>query len=278
MGIVDELRIFENAEFGKIRMIEVKGKPYAVGVDVARALEYANPSKALIDHCKGDFLTWKVTDALGREQETRIIPEGDIYRLIVKAADQSKNKEIKAKAEKFERWIFDEVIPQIRQTGGYIPIQEEDDEEMILARALIIAQKTIEKKTKIIEEQKRILKEQEPKVKFAEAVEGSPTSILIGDLAKILKQNGIDIGQKRLFEWLRNNGYLIKRKGLDYNMPTQRSMDLGLFEIKETVIQHNSGETTVSKTPRVTGKGQIYFINKFKNEISYRSFTSHKRL
>jgi prophage antirepressor-like protein len=116
---VNELQIFNNPEFGQVRMVEIDEKPYAVGVDVARVLEYANPNKAILDHCKGDFLTWKVIDSLGREQETRIILEGDIYRLIVKAADQSRNPEIKTKAEKFERWIFDEVLPQIRKTGSY---------------------------------------------------------------------------------------------------------------------------------------------------------------
>lgn len=263
---MNSLKIFENAEFGKVRMVEFEGKPYAVGVDVARVLEYANPSKAILDHCKGAFLTWKVTDALGREQETRIIPEGDIYRLIVHAADQSKNPEIKAKAEKFERWIFDEVIPQIRQTGGYIPTNENDTDETLLAKAVLIAQKTIEKKNQIIESQKKQLEEQKPKVIFAESVQASHTSILVGELAKILKQNGIDMGQNRLFEWLRKNGYLISRKGTDYNMPTQYSMELGLFEVKETSITHSDGHISISKTPKVTGKGQIYFINKFKEQ------------
>lgn len=117
---MNELKVFENPEFGEIRMVEVDGKPYAVGVDVARALGYANPSKAVIDHCKGDFLTWKVTDALGRIQDTRIIPEGDIYRLIVKAADQSKSEEVQQRAAHFESWIFDDVIPSIRKHGAYM--------------------------------------------------------------------------------------------------------------------------------------------------------------
>lgn len=137
--------------------------------------------------------------------------------------------------------------------------------EMIMKRALEIANKQVENLKLENTEQKRLLKEQKPKVLFADAVSTSHTSILVGDLAKLIKQNGIDIGGRRLFEWLRINGYLIKRKGTDYNMPTQKSMDLGLFEVKETAISHSDGHITTSRTPKVTGKGQQYFINKFLN-------------
>lgn len=135
--------------------------------------------------------------------------------------------------------------------------------EMIMKRALEIANRNVESLKLENEEQKKQLKEQKPKVLFADAVSTSHTSILIGELAKILKQNGVDMGQNRLFKWLRDNGYLIKRKGTDYNMPTQYSMDLGLFEVKETSITHSDGHISISKTPKVTGKGQMYFINKF---------------
>lgn len=137
--------------------------------------------------------------------------------------------------------------------------------EMIMKRALEIANKQVENLKLENMEQKKLLKEQKPKVLFADAVSTSHTSILIGDLAKLIKQNGIDIGGRRLFEWLRANGYLIKRKGTDYNMPTQKSMDLGLFEVKETTINHSDGHITTNRTPKVTGKGQQYFINKFLN-------------
>ena len=130
------------------------------------------------------------------------------------------------------------------------------------SEALMLAAKQAEE----LENKERQLQEQKPKVLFAEAVETSKTSILIGELAKILKQNGIEIGQNRLFDWLRDNGYLISRKGTDYNMPTQRAMELGLFEIKETVINHSDGHISVSKTPKIKGKGQTYFINKFLNQ------------
>lgn len=135
--------------------------------------------------------------------------------------------------------------------------------EMILARANQIQSHMIEDYTKKIELLENKVKEDKPKVLFAESVTASKTSILVGDLAKIIKQNGIDVGQKRLFEWMRENGYLIKRQGSDYNMPTQKSMELELFEIKETAVTHADGHISISKTPKVTGKGQVYFINKF---------------
>lgn len=155
------------------------------------------------------------------------------------------------------------VLKQIRKTGGYIPANENDTDEDILAKAVLVAQRTIEKKNEIIEFQKQQLQEQHPKVIFADAVSASHTSILVGELAKILKQNGIDLGQNKFFQYLRDNGYLIKRKGTDYNMPTQRSMEQELFEIKETSISHSDGHVTVNKTPKISGKGQQYFINKF---------------
>lgn len=155
------------------------------------------------------------------------------------------------------------ILKQIRQTGGYIPVNETESEADIMAKALLIAHKTIENKNKELEAKNQKLIEQKPKVIFAEAVATSKTSILVGDLAKLIKQNGVNTGAKRLFQWLRDKGYLIKRKGTDYNMPTQRSMEMELFEVKETSITHSDGHISVNKTPKVTGKGQQYFINKF---------------
>ncbi|HBF3827663.1 phage antirepressor KilAC domain-containing protein [Clostridioides difficile] len=142
--------------------------------------------------------------------------------------------------------------------------------EKVMARALIVANKTIEKKSREIEEKDKVIQLQQPKVLFADSVASSDNSILVGELAKLLRQNGIDTGQNRLFDWLRNNGYLIKRKGEDYNTPTQKSVDLGVIEIKEGTRVHPDGHTSITKTPKITGKGQIYFINKFKknNQIS----------
>ncbi|MCJ0093429.1 phage antirepressor KilAC domain-containing protein [Clostridioides difficile] len=142
--------------------------------------------------------------------------------------------------------------------------------EKVMARALIVANKTIEKKSREIEEKDKVIQLQQPKVLFADSVASSDNSILVGELAKLLRQNGIDTGQNRLFDWLRNNGYLIKRKGEDYNTPTQKSVDLGVIETKEGTRVHPDGHTSITKTPKITGKGQIYFINKFKknNQIS----------
>ena len=176
------------------------------------------------------------------------IPENIFYRLAMKAKNET--------AEKFQALVADKIIPAIRKNGGYIAGQENMTDQEILARALLVAQKTIESKNKQISEM-------QPKALFADSVAASDSTVLIGELAKVIRQNGVDIGEKRLFAWLRHNGYLIRRSGSDYNMPTQKSMEMGLFRIKETVINHSDGHTAVSKTPKVTGKGQQYFINKF---------------
>ena len=182
------------------------------------------------------------------------IPESLFYRLGMKASNKV--------AEEFQNWLAIDVIPSIRKHGAYMT-------ENTLKEALTNPDFLIKLATELKEEQskRKALEEEKklnaPKIVFADAVSTSKTSILIGELAKILKQNGIETGQRRLFEWLRVNKYLISRKGTDYNMPTQKSMELGLFEIKETSIAHADGHTSISKTPKVTGKGQQYFINKF---------------
>lgn len=190
--------------------------------------------------------------------ENNFIPENIFYKLCMKA-----NNEV---ARKFQDLVCDEILPSIRQNGGYIVSSETDTDEEIMARALLVAQRTIERKNEKIKELETKIEEDKPKILFADAVETSKTTILIGELAKLITQNGCKIGQNRLFAWLRDNSYLIKRQGTDYNMPTQKSMELGLFEIKETAITHSDGHITVSKTPKVTGRGQIYFINKLKED------------
>lgn len=179
------------------------------------------------------------------------IPENIFYRLAMKAKNET--------AEKFQALVADEIIPSIRKTGGYIAGQEAMSDAELMAKALLVAQRQIEERNKQIAAM-------HPKALFADAVSASKTSILVGDLAKLLKQNGVDVGQKRLFQWLRNNGYLIKQQGASWNMPTQRAMELGLFEVKETPIIHSDGHISVSKTVKVTGKGQVYFVNKFLSE------------
>lgn len=191
--------------------------------------------------------------------ENDFIPENIFYRLAMKAKNEA--------AEKFQAKVADEIIPSIRKTGGYIAGQEHMTDDELLANAILVAQKKIAERDKVIQAQNDTITELKPKAVFADAVSSSKTSILIGDMAKLLRQNGIEIGQKRLFDWLRNNGYLIKRKGSDWNMPTQRSVEMGLFEIKESTHLDGNGCNITTKTSKVTGKGQVYFINKFLKAI-----------
>ena len=238
-----DIQVFNNPEFGELITIEEGDKIYFVASDAAKMLGYKRPADAVTAHCKGSVKRRLPTN--GGMQEMKVIPEGDLYRLIA-------NSELPS-AEKFESWVFDEVLPAIRKTGGY-HVPQSPEEQM--AQGLLAAQKLLAEKDKRIEEMR-------PKEIFADAVSVSKTDILIGDLAKLIKQNGHDIGQKRLFSWLREKGYLIKRKGLDWNMPTQKAMEMKLFRVKETVVTHSDGHTTISKTTQVTGKGQVYFVNKF---------------
>lgn len=253
---MNKMQIFRNPEFGQIRVMTKDGQPWFAGKDVADVLGYSNTSKALLDHVdEEDKLNNESLSSLG-QRGGWLINESGLYSLILSSKLPT--------AKKFKRWVTSEVLPQINHTGGYIPSKEGDTDEDILAKAVLIAKRTIGKKNQVIETKNKQLEQQEPKVLFADSVQASTTSILVGELAKILKQNGIEIGQNRLFAWMRDNGYLISRKGADYNMPTQKSMDLRLFTIKETTINHSDGHISVSKTPKVTGKGQVYFVNKFK--------------
>lgn len=242
---MNQIKIFENPEFGKVRTVEIDGKPYFCGSDIAEALGYAKPNNAVAMHCRATLK--QGIPISGKIQEVNFIPEGDVYRLVVRSKLPS--------AEKFERWVFDEVLPSIHKSGGYIAGQEQMTDSELMAKALLVAQKQIEERNAQIERMK-------PKEIFADAVAASHTSILIGELAKLLKQNGVKTGRRRLFTWMRDNGYLIKG-GSSRNMPTQKGMELGLFEIKETTINNPDGSIRISRTTKVTGKGQQYFINKF---------------
>ena len=242
---MNELQIFNNAEFGQIRTVTKEDKTYFIGNDVAKALGYTETAKAIRTHCKG--VSEMDIPTNGGIQKVKVITEGDIYRLVIKSQ--------LPKAEEFESWIFDNVLPSIRKSGGYIAGQEEMSDSELMAKALLVAQKQIEERNKQIE----IM---QPKAIFADAVATSKTSILVGDLAKLICQNGIQIGQKRLFEWLRENGYLIK-SGSSYNMPKQRYVEQGLFEVKESNVQNPDGSVRITRTTKVTGKGQVYFVNKF---------------
>lgn len=255
---MSNIKIFENPEFGSIRTVDVNNEPWFVGKDVCEALRYSNSRKALADHIKENHKGVTFCDTLGGKQRITIIDEAGLYSLVMRAKTE--------KAEAFQEWVTSEVLPAIRKTGGYIAGSESMTDAEIMAKAVLVAQSTIQQRDQRIKELESDVAAAKPKVLFADAVSASDSTILIGDLAKLIKQNGHPIGQKRLFIWLRENGYLIKRQGADYNSPTQRAMELGLFKIKETAITHADGHVSVSKTTKVTGKGQQYFINKFCGE------------
>lgn len=240
-----DIQIFENEKFGSLRTIIEGEKILFVASDAAKMLGYTNTSKAVNDHCKG--ITKRYIPTNGGKQEVNVIPEGDLYRLIAHSE--------MPEAEKFEQWVFDDVLPSIRKHGGYLTPDKVEE--------VLLNPDTIIKLATALKEERAKVAEMQPKALFADAVSTSETSILVGELAKMIKQNGIDIGEKRLFEWMRGNGYLISRKGNDWNMPTQRSMNLGIMEIKERTVNNPDGSVRITKTPKVTGKGQVYFVNKF---------------
>lgn len=246
---MNSLQIFTSDQFGAIRAVNINGEPWFNGTDITAALGYRNSRDAIAKHVANEDsrLFLKSQIATLEDYPNRgltFINESGLYALIFGSKLES--------AQRFKHWVTAEVLPAIRKTGGYQAPQGKE----LLALAVLEAQKTIEEQNKAIEQMK-------PKVIFADAVSTSQTSILIGDLAKLLRQNGVDIGQKRLFEYLRNHGYLIKRKGSDWNMPTQKSMNMGLFEIKESTHIDGNGCNIVTRTPKATGKAQIYFVNKF---------------
>lgn len=246
-----DLKIFTNEEFGEIRTSVVNSEPMFCLSDVCKSLELSNSrvvSARLDDdeRCKLD---------LPRQGETWFITESGLYAVILRSD--------KPNAKKFHKWVTSEVLPSIRKNGGYIAGQETLSDDELLSKALLVAHNKIAERDKIIEQKQARIEQMKPKAIFSDAVATSRTSILIGDLAKLICQNGYQIGQKRLFKWLRNNGYLCKRKGTQWNMPTQKSMELGLFEVKESVHVNSNGCNIVTRTPKATGKAQIYFVNKF---------------
>ena len=249
---MNEVQIFNNPDFGEVRTIEENGAVMFCGSDVAKALGYSNPRDAISRHCRG--VVKRDTPTESGMQEMSFIPESDLYRLVFGSKLPT--------AERFTDWVTEEILPTIRKHGAYMTPDTLD--RMISSPEFGIKLLTAlqaEREQRVRLENK--VTADAPKVLFADAVSASHASILVGELAKLLRQNGKEIGQNRLFRWLRENGYLIKRTGSDFNMPTQRSMELGLFSIKETAITHADGTVTVSKTVKVTGKGQQYFVEKF---------------
>lgn len=254
---MNEIKIFENSEFGSVRTAMIDDEPWLVGKDVAVALGYENPQKALRDHVDDEDkkmgernVTPSITDTLGREQYPTFVNESGVYALVFGSKLES--------AKKFKHWVTSEVLPSIRKTGGYQLPQTYAEALRALADKAEEAERLEKQNALLITDNERM----RPKEVFADAVATSDDTILIGQLAKILKGNDIEIGQNRLFKWLRKNGFLIK-KGEGYNLPTQYAMERELFKIKERTVNNPDGSVRITKTVMVTGKGQQYFVNRF---------------
>lgn len=257
---MNELQIFNSPEFGQARIVTIDGEPWFIAKDVATALGYSNTRDAIAKHVDDDDKnTVVIRDGKGNPNQT-IINESGLYSLVLSSKLPT--------AKKFKHWITSEVLPAIRKTGGYIANAETMTDAEIMSKALLIAKQTIDNREQRIHSLELETERMKPKEIFADAVSASNSSILIGDLAKILHGNGIKIGRGRLFAWMREHGFLIKQKGTSYNMPTQRAMELGLFRVKEGSYVDGKGNNIITKTTKVTGKGQQYFINKFLAEKS----------
>lgn len=249
---MQELKVFTSNEFGDIRTMTINDEPWFVAKDISDKLGYAQTSN-MMKRIDDEDSKSSILD--GMNMKSLLINESGLYSAIIGSKLES--------AKRFKHWVTSEVLPSIRRNGGYIANQENLSDEELLAKALLVAKNKIAEKDKIIEEKDSRIAQMKPKEIFADAVSASRTSILIGELAKLLKQNGINVGQNRLFMWLRENNYLIKERGASYNMPTQASMNMGIFEIKETTSVNPDGSIRTNRTTKVTGKGQQYFINKF---------------
>ena len=257
----NEIQPFE-FEGNKVRALADGDEVMFVASDIAKILGYRDATaltRTLDDEEKGT----RPIGTHGGVQQLSVISEPGLYKAILQRQTGRMEVEVtKAFVKRFQRWVTHEVLPQIRRTGGYIPTSESDSDEDVMARAVLVAQKTIERKNQRIQAQGSQIMELEPKARFADAVAASNGTCLVGELAKMLRQNGVNIGQNRLFKLLREDGFLGK-SGSNTNVPTQKVMELGLFRIKETIIAHSDGHTTVSRTPKVTGKGQAYFVRKY---------------
>lgn len=252
---MNEIQIFNSSEFGEIRTVNIDNEVWFVAKDISDKLGYAQTNNMMKRIDTEDFIS---SNLEGMNMKSILINESGLYSAILGSKLES--------AKRFKHWVTSEVLPSIRKNGGYIAGQENMTDDELLANAVLVAQRKIAERDRVIQQQEEKIEEMKPKAIFADAVSSSETSILIGDMAKLLRQNGVEIGQKRPFEWLRNNGYLIKRKGSDWNMPVQRAMEMGLFEIKESTYINGNGCNVTTRTPKVTGKAQVYFINKFLGE------------
>ena len=238
-----------------VRTVTINGEPYLVGKDVAEILGYSRPDNAIRNHVDDEDKLVHQFSASGQNRNMTVINESGFYALVLSSK--------LPRAKEFKRWVTSEVLPTIRKHGMFATDELLDNPDFAIATLQKLKEEREAKK--LLE---ATIEEQRPKVIFANAVSASHTSILVGDFAKLMRQNGLNFGQNRLFSWLRQNGYLINRKGSSWNMPTQKAMDLGLFEIKETTINHSDGHISINKTPKITGKGQLYFADKLLNNIA----------
>lgn len=235
-----------------VRTVTINGEPYLVGKDVAEILGYSRPDNAIRNHVDDEDKLVHQFSASGQNRNMTVINESGFYALVLSSK--------LPRAKEFKRWVTSEVLPTIRKHGMFATDELLDNPDFAIATLQKLKEEREAKK--LLE---ATIEEQRPKVIFANAVSASHTSILVGDFAKLMRQNGLNFGQNRMFAWLRENGYLISRKGNSWNMPTQKAMDLGLFEIKETTINHSDGHISINKTPKITGKGQLYFADKLLN-------------
>ena len=250
----NEIQRFEFKGAALRTLTDEAGEPWFVAKDVCDVLELNNVGQALARLDDDEKSSITLNDGTPGNPNRAIVSESGLYALVLASR--------KPEAHEFKRWVTHEVLPQIRKTGGYIPTDASDDDMTILAKAVMIGQRTMEQQKRKIAAQQTRSVELEPKARFADAVAASDGTCLIGELAKMLRQNGLNIGQNRLFEILRQDGYLGKT-GSNRNVPTQKAMDLGLFRIKETAITHSDGHVTINRTAKVTGKGQTYFISRY---------------
>lgn len=258
---MNELKIFENPEFGEMRSIRIDGEAWLAGKDVANILGYADPSSAVSKHVDDEDKTTLPIRQDGSNYQTNMtfINESGVYALVFSSKLPT--------AKKFKRWVTSEVLPSIRKHGAYMT--KPTIEQIITSPDFLIKLATeLKNEKEARQEAEAKVKAQKPKVLFSDTVAGSSTSILIGELAKMIKQTGkVDIGQKRLFAWLREHGYLMQRGGIP-NYPTQKSLNLKVLEVKERTINNPDGSTRLTFTTMVTGKGQIYFVNKLVGGIA----------
>ena len=246
----NEIKVFSNEEFGSIRRVEIDGEYWLSGKDVAQALGYAKPENALSAHVDDEDKGVTKCDTLGGSQDLTVINESGLYSLILSSKLPT--------AKKFKHWVTSEVLPAIRKHGAYMTDEKAFD---VLHNAGGLAD-LLQQAAEQLKQKDIQIERMKPKALFADAVASSKNSILIGELAKLIKANGYDIGQNKLFSWMRENGYLMK-SGEAYNQPTQKSMELGLMKIKKSIINNPDGSTITTATTKITGKGQVYFVNKF---------------